>query len=102
MLVVVVILICAAVFFFFRAFFGTADAMILKPAMHENEKTKEKIFNAVRCGNVFLARECFQEEKGRLKHHLSIAKLSIYEIETILESFDVWLSIEWSKHSTSC
>jgi hypothetical protein len=92
MLVVVVILICAAVFFFFRAFFGTADAMILKHAMHENEKAKEKIFNAVRCGNVFLAKECFQEEKGRLKHHLSIAKLSIYEIETILESFDAWFN----------
>ncbi len=90
MIILVILLLCVAGFFLYRAFFRTADAMIIKHAMHENNKAKNKIFNAIEIGNLNLASDYFQEEKGRLKHHLSIAKLSIYEIETILESFDIW------------
>lgn len=90
MTILVVLLLCLAGFFLFRAFFRTADAMIIKHAMHENNQAKEKIFSALKMGNLNLASDYFQEERGRLKHHLSIAKLSIYEIEAILESFDNW------------
>jgi hypothetical protein len=90
MVLIVIILLCVAGFFLYRVFFRTADAMIIKHAMHENNKAKDKIFNAIEIGNLNLASDYFQEEKGRLKHHLSIAKVSIYEIEAILESFDIW------------
>jgi hypothetical protein len=93
MIVIVVILLSVAFLLFLRSAKRTSDSMILKHALYEHEVAKEKIRKTFLNGNEFGAKSYYQEEIGRLKHHLQLAKLSYDEINTLLEDFKSWYSV---------
>jgi hypothetical protein len=92
MIVFVFILACAALFFLFRSLKRTADNMILRHALHENEIAKEKIQKEFINKNLNLAYRFYQEERGKYKHHLQLAKISYDDIEMLLNDFEIWYS----------
>lgn len=66
------------------------NGTLINSKIYENERAKEKISKTLLNGNEHWANELYQEEIGRLKHHLQLAKLSYEEIDMLTEYFKSW------------